>query len=40
MRHHIVHDYLDVDYDIVWDVVLIHLPPLADQLRQLTARPG
>jgi uncharacterized protein with HEPN domain len=40
MRHHIVHDYLDVDYDIVWDVVLIHLPPLADQLRQLTGRPG
>ena len=40
MRHHIVHDYLDVDYDIVWDVIRLHLPPLADQLRRITAPGG
>jgi uncharacterized protein with HEPN domain len=38
MRHRIVHDYLDVDYDIVWDVVKQHLPRLAEQLRKLTAQ--
>ena len=40
MRHRIVHDYLDVDYDIVWDVVRLHLPPLAGQLRSITAPSG
>lgn len=40
MRHRIVHDYLDVDYDIVWDVIRLHLPPLVDQLRRITAPGG
>ncbi len=33
MRHRIVHDYLDVDFDIVWDVVKLHLPALIAVLR-------
>jgi uncharacterized protein with HEPN domain len=32
MRHRVVHDYLHVDYDIVWAVVTTDLPPLIAQL--------
>ena len=35
MRHKVVHDYLHVDYDIVWDVVTRELPPLLDELERL-----
>jgi uncharacterized protein with HEPN domain len=28
MRHKVVHDYLHVDYDIVWAVATADLPPL------------
>ncbi len=34
MRHRIVHDYLNVDEDVVWSVVKNDLPPLADVLKQ------
>ena len=32
MRHKIVHDYMDVDEDIVWDTVKHELLPLVTQL--------
>ena len=32
MRHRVVHDYLHVDYDIVWGVVSVDLPPLIEAL--------
>ena len=32
MRHRIVHDYLDVDEDLVWVVVTRDLPPLVRAL--------
>ena len=32
MRHKIVHDYLGVDYDIVWQVISADLPQLIPQL--------
>ncbi len=35
MRHKVVHDYLDVNFDLVWDVVLIDLPAVAESLRKL-----
>jgi uncharacterized protein with HEPN domain len=35
MRHKIVHDYLDVDEDIVWQVVTEDLPPLIAVLTKL-----
>jgi len=35
MRHKIVHDYLEVDFDIVWDVETAELPSLASKLRRL-----
>jgi uncharacterized protein with HEPN domain len=28
MRHKLVHDYVHVDYDLVWDTVTQHLSPL------------
>ena len=35
MRHKVVHDYLHVDYDIVWDVVTTDLPPLVAELERI-----
>ncbi|MGH2586694.1 MAG: HepT-like ribonuclease domain-containing protein [Dehalococcoidia bacterium] len=35
MRHILVHAYMDVDLDLVWDVLAAHLTPLMDTLRPL-----
>jgi uncharacterized protein with HEPN domain len=35
MRHKVVHDYLDVDEDIVWDVVTADLPGIVSALEQI-----
>jgi uncharacterized protein with HEPN domain len=35
MRHKVVHDYMHVDFDIVWDVVTTDLPPLVAELERL-----
>ena len=35
MRHKVVHDYLEVDFDLVWDVATAELPLLVGQLGQL-----
>ena len=37
MRNRIVHGYDEVDFDILWDIVELHLPPLIAELR---AAPG
>ncbi len=29
-RNRLIHDYFGVDYDIVWDIIVIKLPPLND----------
>ncbi len=34
MRHRVVHDYMAVDYDIVWNVVKMELPPLIPVLEK------
>ncbi len=34
-RHILVHDYFDVDWDILWDILNLHLRPLRAQLEQL-----
>ncbi len=39
MRHKVVHDYLGVDEDIVWQVVTADLPRLVAAL-ELLAQPG
>jgi uncharacterized protein with HEPN domain len=33
MRDRLIHGYIDVDYDIVWDVVTSKVPGLSAQLR-------
>lgn len=35
MRHKIVHDYMGVDEDVVWEVVTHDLPVLIDILKKL-----
>ena len=35
MRHKVVHDYLHVDYDLVWDVTKVELPSLAAELEKI-----
>jgi uncharacterized protein with HEPN domain len=35
MRSKIVHDYMNVDEDIVWDSVAQELPPLIEELRKI-----
>ena len=37
MRHKVVHDYLHIDYDIVWDVATVNLLPLVAQLAQIVS---
>ncbi len=34
MRNHVVHGYDDVDFDILWDVIDLHLRPLIVELRR------
>jgi uncharacterized protein with HEPN domain len=35
MRHKIVHDYLTVDFDLVWEVATEEIPKLLPELRKL-----
>ncbi len=35
MRHRVVHEYLYVDRDVVWDVVTADLEPLITELSKL-----
>jgi len=38
MRHRLVHGYLDIDYDVVWDTVAIDLPRLIAELEGIVTR--
>lgn len=40
MRHKVVHDYMDVDVDIVWETVTRELPPLIAQLEAIVPTSG
>lgn len=35
IRHKVVHDYMYVDEDIVWDTVIVELAPLISQLEKI-----
>jgi uncharacterized protein with HEPN domain len=35
MRHKVVHDYLTVDFDLVWGVATEEIPPLIAQLEKI-----
>jgi uncharacterized protein with HEPN domain len=38
LRHRLVHDYMNIDFAIVWDVVRQDLGPLIQQLEPLVPR--
>jgi uncharacterized protein with HEPN domain len=38
MRNVLVHDYFDVDFEAVWDVIIRDLPPLEFAMRAILAR--
>jgi uncharacterized protein with HEPN domain len=35
IRHKIVHDYMNISYAILWDVVTRDIPPLLDSLEKI-----
>jgi uncharacterized protein with HEPN domain len=35
MRHKIVHDYMDIDEDLVWEVATVDIPPLVVVLERI-----
>jgi uncharacterized protein with HEPN domain len=35
VRHRIVHDYMEVDYDIIWEIVSNDFPPLIPLLASI-----
>ena len=35
MRHRVIHDYLEVDYDQVWEVVALDIDPLIAELERI-----
>ena len=35
MRHRVVHDYIHVDYDLVWDAVTLDVQPLLVELERI-----
>ena len=35
MRHRVVHDYMNVDEDVVWKTATAEIPPLLEQLSRL-----
>ena len=35
MRHRLVHDYADVDWDVLWDVLQNHIEPLRVQIARI-----
>ena len=35
MRDVLIHDYLGIDYNIVWDVLVNHIPQLYDHIQEI-----
>jgi len=40
MRNRVVHDYGNVDFEIIWETVQTHLPPLFKELQRFFAERG
>lgn len=38
MRNQVIHDYFEIDYDIVWDVLQTDLPELLEQLSKIEVK--
>jgi uncharacterized protein with HEPN domain len=39
MRHRLIHGYDSVDFDILWNVVEVDLPPLIVELESIVGTP-
>lgn len=35
MRDRLIHGYMSVDYELVWDVVVNHIPDLHDEIQRI-----
>ena len=35
MRNKIIHDYFDIDYDVVWETVQVRIPELIAELKKI-----
>jgi uncharacterized protein with HEPN domain len=35
MRHKIIHDYFDIDYDVVWETATLRVPELIAELEKI-----
>lgn len=35
MRDVLIHDYFGINYNIVWDVVVNHIPPLLNEIKEI-----
>ena len=40
MRDRLIHDYMGVDYDIVWNVVVQKIPALRSQVEMILEEEG
>jgi uncharacterized protein with HEPN domain len=36
-RHILVHDYFDVNWDILWDVIQLHIPTFKAQIHRVVS---
>lgn len=36
-RHILVHDYFGLDYEIIWHIITVNLPPLQQSVKQILA---
>lgn len=34
-RHIFVHDYFDLDWSILWDILVLHIPPLRERISSM-----
>lgn len=34
-RDKLIHDYLSIDYDIVWDIITVEIPELRKQIKKI-----
>lgn len=39
MRSRLIHAYDNADYDVLWDIVVLDIPPLVRQLELILAEP-
>jgi uncharacterized protein with HEPN domain len=37
LRNRLIHGYDEVDFDILWEIVTVDLPPLIDELEKIAA---